>query len=201
MEEKKLSEKESLALITEMIHKAKNQYYESGFMALLWGFTNVICFTLAYMNAVVPGFNMPFNPFYLMGITFVLQFYFDRKERRLYKVLTYSDEVYRYVWTAFGISVLTLTIAGGIAGTGYWVLPVLLLLFAIPTFISGCIKKFTPLIAGGTGCWILSVVSFFNQGNFSFLLVAFGAVIAWVIPGFILKKRFYQNLAKQHDGL
>lgn len=37
MEEKVLSEKESLALISGMISKAKNHYYESGLGALLWG--------------------------------------------------------------------------------------------------------------------------------------------------------------------
>jgi hypothetical protein len=46
MEEKQLSGEESIQLITRMISQAKNYYYESGLSALLWGFTNLICFTL-----------------------------------------------------------------------------------------------------------------------------------------------------------
>ncbi len=68
MEETSLSEKESLQLITGMIHQAKNHYYESGLGALLWGFTNLICFSLAWLDVSVEGFHMPFNPFYLMII-------------------------------------------------------------------------------------------------------------------------------------
>lgn len=201
MEEKVLSEKESLALISGMISKAKNHYYESGLGTLLWGFTNVICFTLAYMDATLKWFNMPFNPFYLMGITFILQFYFGRKEKRFQKAVTYKDEAHQYVWIAFGISVLILTIAGGIADIGYIVLPLLLLLFAIPTFISGCINKFKPFIIGGIACWILCIISFFYQSYFTYLLVALGAVLAWIIPGFILRKRFYKNIANQNNGV
>lgn len=38
MEEKSLSEKESLQLIAGMISQARNYYYESGLGELLWGF-------------------------------------------------------------------------------------------------------------------------------------------------------------------
>ena len=49
MEEQTFSHQESIELITKMINRAKNYYYESGLGALLWGFTNVICFVLAYL--------------------------------------------------------------------------------------------------------------------------------------------------------
>lgn len=201
MEEKILSEKESLALISDMINKAKNHYYESGLGALLWGFTNVICFTLAYLDATFTWFKMPFDPFYLMGITFIVQFYFDRKEKKIKKTVTYKDEAHKYVWIAFAVSLFILIIVNNIINIGYFVLPLLLLLFAIPTFISGCINKFKPFIIGGIACWILCIVSFLYQSNFTYLLVALGAGIAWIIPGFILRKRFYMNIANQHNGV
>src|SRR5258708_33327558 len=74
MEEKQLSGEESLQLITKMISQEKNYYYGSGMGCLLWGFPNLICFTLAYLGDTVKGFHLPFNPFYLMGITFILFF-------------------------------------------------------------------------------------------------------------------------------
>ncbi len=200
MEEKLLSEQESLQLITKMITQAKNHYYESGLGALLWGFTNLICFTLAYMDATLKWFNMPFNPFYLMLITFILQFYFDRKEKKYKHSVTFKNEACQYIWLAFGISVLILTIGGGLANIGYIVLPLLLLLFGLPTFITGCITKFSPFIIGGIICWILCVVGFFYQTNFTYLLVAAGAGVSWIIPGFILRARFYKNIAKSKNG-
>ena len=200
-EKASLSEKESLLLISNMISQAKNQYYESGLGALLWGFTNLICFVLAWLDVSVKGFHLPFNPFYLMIITFILQFYFDRREKKYRSTTTYKDEAHKYVWVAFGISVFILTIAGGFANIGYVVLPLLLLLFGIPTFISGCINKFYPFIIGGIVCWILCIISFFYKSYNTYLLVALGAGVAWVVPGFILRARFYKNIAKPKDGL
>ncbi len=201
MEEKLLSEKESLALISNMISKAKNHYYESGMGILLWGFTNLICFTLAYLDATIKWFKMPFDPFYLMGITFIVQFYFDRKEKKFKKTVTYKDEAHQYVWMAFAISLFILIIVNNIINIGYIVFPLLLLLFAIPTFISGCINKFKPFIIGGIACWILCIIAFLYQSYFTYLLVALGAGIAWIIPGFILRKRFYKNIVNQHNAV
>lgn len=201
MEEKQLSGEESLQLITRMIRQAKNYYYESGLSALLWGFTNLICFILAYLEDTVKGFNLPFNPFYLMGITFILQFYYDRKEAKFKGAKSYLDEVHTYVWVAFGICVLILTIVGAIANIGYIVLPLLLLFFGMPTFISGCISKFKPFIIGGIFCWILSIIAFLYKSEGSLLMVAAGAGVAWIIPGFILRARFYKNIANRKNGL
>ena len=201
MEEKSLTEKESLALISTMINQAKGHYYESGSSALLWGFSNVICFVLAYLAETVNGFYFPFNPFYLMIFAGLLQIYFYRKERKNKRTITFKDEAHTYIWMTFGISILILTVAGGFANIGYWVLPLLLMLFAIPTFISGCIKKFKPLIIGGIICWVLSIICFFYRENEVFLLVALGAFCAWVIPGFILRKNFYRKIANRDHGI
>lgn len=200
-EEKSMSEKESLDLISSMIGKAKNHYTESGSSALLWGISNVIVFVLVYLQRTVHGFNFPFSPFYLMIIAAVLQIYFYRKERRMNKTISYKDETHYYIWLAFGISLLILTVAGGFADIGYIVLPLLLLLFAIPTFISGCIKKFTPLIFGGVVCWILSAICFFYRDTEVLLLVALGALFAWVIPGIILKRNFLKKTSMSDVGI
>lgn len=198
MEDEKFSEQDSLRLIAGMINQAKNYYYESGLGCLLWGFTNFICFTLTYLGDTVKGFHLPFNPFYLMGITLIVQVYYDRKEEKFKTAKSYLDEVHKYVWTAFGICVLILTIVGAIAKIGYIVLPLLLLFFGLPTFISGCINKFKPFIIGGVFCWILSIIAFLYQTEESLLLVAAGTGVAWIIPGFILRARFATNRKKQH---
>lgn len=201
MEEKPLSEKESLELITGMISKARNHYHESGTSALLWGFANMICFVLAYFKVEDFGFGIPFNPFWLLGITALFQIYFSKKEKVSKATVTYMDEAHRYVWIAFGITISILTIAGGFADIGYIVLPMLLLIFGIPTFISGAIKKFNPLVIGGIICWILSVVCMFYRGSGVYLLVALGACCAWVIPGLILRKEFHKNMDKLRNGI
>lgn len=194
MEEKELSKEESLELITSMIYQAKNYYYESGLGALLWGFTNLICFTLAYLDATVTGLDLPFNPFLLMILTFIVALYYGRKEKKRRRAKTYKEDVNQYVWITFGVCVLILTVVGGIANIGYTVLPVLLLFFGMPTVITGCINKFRPLIVGGIVCWIFSIIAFLHKGNYAFLLLAAGATAAWIIPGLILRLKYIRSL-------
>ena len=186
MEEKDITHEESLQLIKEMIVNAKSAYYSSGAWALLWGITNVICFSLAYVNA--KGLmHMPFNPFYLMGITILLQIYFDRRDRRSKQATSYLETTSKYVWITFAISITLLTITGSMTDLDYFTLPMLLMLFAMPTFITGCIFKFPAMIVGGFICWILFIVTMFYRQEESFLLVGAGAFFAWVIPGIILR--------------
>lgn len=194
MEEVHFSTQESIELITKMINQAKNYYYESGLGCLLWGFTNLVCFVLAYLRDT-GKISLPFNPFLLTILTLLIHVYYDRKENKFKKAVNYLDDVHKYVWCAFGICVLLVTIAGGLTNIGYVVLPLLLVLFGMPTFITGCINKFPPFIIGGICCWILSIFAFINKEQYSsYLLVAAGAGIAWIIPGFILRSRFKKQL-------
>ena len=63
-----------------------------------------------------------------------------------------------------------------------------------------CINTFKPFIIGGIARWILGIISFRYQSYFSYLFVALGAGIARIIPGFILIKRIYKNIANQNNG-
>lgn len=193
MESDKLTEQESLELITKMINQAKNHYYESGLGALLWGITNVICYVLTYLSITVKGFHLPFNPFLLMIVTIIVHLYYERKEKRAQQVKAYTDDIHNYVWAAFGICVLILTIAGNFAGLGHRMLPILLLFFGMPTFISGSINRFKPMIIGGVVCWLLAIWAFFVSGAYACLLVAAGATAAWVIPGILLRIKFIKT--------
>jgi hypothetical protein len=42
-QEKQLSERESLALITMMINKAKDSYHDTGIVTMMWGVVITIC--------------------------------------------------------------------------------------------------------------------------------------------------------------
>jgi hypothetical protein len=49
-EEKQLTEQESLALITNMIQRAKSSYHESGLSILLWGSVVFIASIVTYLQ-------------------------------------------------------------------------------------------------------------------------------------------------------
>jgi hypothetical protein len=65
-----------------------------------------------------------------------------------------------------------------------------LALYGMPTFLSGITLRFKPLIYGGIACWLLSIIACFTPYQFHLLLLGLAVIIAWIVPGYILKARF-----------
>jgi len=65
-----------------------------------------------------------------------------------------------------------------------------LALYGMPTFLSGITLRFKPLIYGGITCWLLSIIACFIPYQFHLLLLGLSVIIAWIVPGYILKARF-----------
>ena len=54
------------------------------------------------------------------------------------------EEALGYVWMSFGFAIVVLTVMGGIVKLGYPTLPMILILFGMPTFTTGAICKLLP---------------------------------------------------------
>ena len=65
-----------------------------------------------------------------------------------------------------------------------------LMLYAIPTFVTGAARNFKPMLWGGITCWICCLVSVYTKSEWDMLLIAFAAIMAWLIPGIILWAKY-----------
>jgi hypothetical protein len=188
MEEKELSGEESLRLINRMIYEAKGYFYESGTGALVYGFTVFICsvFTFLTDKNII---NFPFAPFYLMVPVFFIQGWIQFKEEKKKKAKTFTDEAVDFIWVGYFLSVI-ISLAGIFAGAGYIIITTILFLTGFAAFLTGIITKFRYHIVCGILCLVLAAISFFIQNaNIYFLLTAV-SIIVWIIPGFMLRARF-----------
>jgi hypothetical protein len=68
-----------------------------------------------------------------------------------------------------------------------------LILYGMPTFLSGVILKFKPLMVGAVCCWTLAIISPFINVQYQLLLIAGAVIAAWIIPGYLLKRKFKKN--------
>ncbi len=75
------------------------------------------------------------------------------------------------------------------------------LIFSKATHYIAQYQKVDKFLIGGILCWFLSIAAFFYKSYNSYLLVAAGATVAWIIPGFILRARFIKNRIKNSDGV
>jgi hypothetical protein len=200
IEGKQISERESLALISSMVNKAKNTFSETGKLYIIWGWLIFLCCLVQFLALKIFDKNISYI-WFSTWVLLIYQIFFLRKKRKLRKVRTYTEEINGFVWLVFFICLLILAFIGIQFEQYQMIDPMILVLYGMPTFLSGIILKFRPLIVGGIICWLLAILSTFVNINFQLLLVAAGVAAGWIIPGYILKSRFKKNIANQNNGI
>jgi len=219
-QEKKLSEQESLALITQMINRAKEAYYSTGLDAIMWGCVIAIC-SLVRLSEIQFDYKLPFDIYLLTVVAIIPQIFIIVKEKKERKVKTYDDAFINYLWLGFGISIFLLILicnnifnewgswadesknaTGHSASHGFYefVAPLFLMLYGMPTFVTGAACKFKPMLWGGLFCWVCSIAAIYTSIKLDLILTALAAVIAWLIPGILIKIE-YGRIKKEQAQL
>ncbi|MEO8414864.1 MAG: hypothetical protein ABI472_14450 [Ginsengibacter sp.] len=190
MEEKELSGQESLLLITSMINKAKNNFSEKGLLYLIWGWVILFCCLTQFVGTYF--FYYPNISFVWLVVYLVLifQVIYLRKMRKSCRTKTYTGEINGFVWLVFTICMMLVIFICIVLKKYELIDPLLLVLYGMPTFLSGIIIKFKPLVIGAISCWALAIVSPFINIEFHLLLIACAVIAAWIIPGYLLKSKF-----------
>lgn len=193
MEQNKMTEQESLRLIGEMIGKVKRSYITKGIASIVWGVLIIVCSLLTWVQ-VQYHVDFGFDVWLLVFAAIVPQIYFSVKEKKDRKFIGHDEQTMSYVWSAFGICIFILSFYNSRFG-GEETTSLFMMLYGVPTFITGGIFTFRPMILGGVICWVLSVVSLFTSFATDMLFLAACGLFAWLIPGVILWQRYLKQKA------
>jgi hypothetical protein len=191
MEQQELSTRDSLQLIESMINKAQNRFSENGHLYLLWGWVVLICSITSFVGIYFYGDGKMIMYVWMLTIpTVIYQMIYLARVKKNTSVRTYTDEINNYVWVVFVIMGFLVGIIVGRSGYPQLFNPLVLMLYGMPTFLSGVILKFRPLRMGAISCWALALLSVFIPYQFSFLLLAVAVITTWIVPGYLLRSRF-----------
>jgi hypothetical protein len=180
---------EKLNVIYDMIENSKTQIRENGFFYLLWGWLVLVAslthFTLMRMDIFYSFLAWPV----IMTIGMVISVVAGIRMGRKAGYRTHIDTAVIYLWYGFFFTLLVI-LAFAIRGKITWEIAnaIIISMYGLGTFVSGGILKFKPLIIGGICCWIISLGVFFIPGEYTLLLVAGSIIIAYLIPGYLLRK-------------
>ena len=192
-----LTPQESLQLIESMINRAKDKFAENGQLYLLWGWMVFACSLLQFI--LLHFFHSPYHytVWMLSWVLAVYQIWYMRKTKGKQKVRTYTDYIISYVWLTFIIVIFLIAYLIGRLTTGEYyshINPIVLAMYGMPVFLSGIILRFRPLIIGGIGCWILCILTtFITNYEYQFLMIPLAMIIAWIIPGYLLRARYKEE--------
>ena len=191
MQEENFSQQDSLKLINEMIGKAKRSYVTKGTASIVWGSLIVFCSMLTWAK-IKYGFNIGFNVWLLLLLALIPQIFFTVKEKRSKKYTSHDEGAVYFVWITFAICIFILSFYNSKFGDEHST-TLVIMLYGIPTFITGGIFKFKPMIFGGLCCWALSIISVYTSEENDMLLMAASGLVAWFIPGLILFNRYQKQ--------
>lgn len=212
--EKKMTEQESLRLITEMIQKAKASVHERGTSAILWGTVTAIAGLLNFAQLYF-NFSIGFDIWLIALFAIVPQVYISIKEGKERTVINHHDKAIDTIWLVYGISIGAIVFYINVVpdvtrhvfasqqmdlGTGipvhiYSASSIFLVLYAIPTLATGIITKFKPMMVGGIISYVLFIISCYIPTMWDMLLLGIAGLLNWLIPGLILRKLYLKAKA------
>lgn len=217
LQDKALSEKESLSLIAQMIGKAKDSYHATGTGAMMWGAVITVC-SLVKLSEIHFGYSLPFDIFLLTFVAIIPQILINRQEKRKRIVKSFDDVYMKYIWRGFGISIFLLIFFLNVIHNAWnpaavefkeltgknssfqfseYISSLFLLLYGIPTFITGGACRFRPMLWGGIICWVCCLAALFTPVEIDLLLTALSAITAWFIPGLIMEREYRKYKTQQ----
>ena len=206
--ETKFTEQQSLALISEMITQARNNFQKGRGNSMIFNGC-FVAFTALANIILIYTLSNPYHSFWIWCLMIPGSFistYIQKKANRASMIKTHIDIIIGYTWIGFGCAVcILLAIILGL-GLGLKIYegcllinPIILTMTGLAEFITAKACKFKPYFYGAIVMWIGAIgctILFGTTNNpviGQFLILAFCMIIGFVIPGYKLNK-----LAEKH---
>ncbi|MCS5490863.1 hypothetical protein [Algoriphagus limi] len=190
--EKSLTSNESLAIITEMIAKAKRETVgDGGFQMLLWGWVVAICnfghYALEKMN-----YGAPYVVWLLIIpatlVSFIKGYHLSKKA----PAKSHLTRVINQLWIVIFVGmIIVLAFMGQL---NFHQNPIILILAGIGVFGTGALVQEKIVRFGGVFLLVSAAVSFFLPVTDQYLLSGLAIVVGYLIPGYHIKKKSLERV-------
>lgn len=226
MEQRELTEQESLKLITEMIGKTQSHFHESGASTILWGTVISFCSLVSFAQ-LQWNFSIGFDVWILTFAAVVPQVWIAMKESKSRMVKTYQESHIDTIWMVYIISIVAMLVYANVT---YYTSPqllaeqnlelfskntltgetkpykifapsftsIMMVLYAFPTLATGLITKYKPFLIGAGICYTCFAISLFTSSTYDMLLSAVATITSWLIPGLMLRNKYLKQKKVQH---
>jgi len=190
--EKELSSKDSLALITEMIGKAKREAAGDGsFQILLWGWVISIC-NFGQYALEKANFLYSYAIWLLVIPAIVVSIVYGVQKSKKARVKTHLDTVLSQLWIAVFVGIIIVLAFMNILKFNQS--PVILLLAALGMFVTGTLIQVNMVKMGGYVLAIGSIIAFTLPVIDQYLISGIAIVLGYLVPGYYLKKNYRERV-------
>jgi hypothetical protein len=217
MEEKNLTEKESMLIIQQMISTAKQEQKDDGVGWIIWGWLLFFASIFTWLNIQFSWFNNIALFWNIFGVCVVLYWiyriimYAMGKERE--KVKTYTGDLFAKLNSGFFIFLLLIIFSMNIPVRGVPPAKGFMLLTGLYGFwilVYGTALNFKPSIIAAYITWTIAFAGLFiykiddtERGEFQWVMLVHGlvALVGYIIPGHMANNEFKKLHRKDQQGV
>ncbi len=186
MEEKNLTQNESLELISRMIKETRNNLERGGGnIYLLWGYVWLFVSLAIYVLLLKTGdYRVQWGWFAIPLIGYPGMMFLLRKQEK--GAVTFVGRVISGIWIVIGVVAALLSIYMFIDYKAFPMMFMMSLLITSGVAMSGLVLKFRPIAIAGFLGILLSFLLLMVSGLNQILIYSFYSVIMLIIPGHVL---------------
>lgn len=187
MEERKLTEKESLELISQMIRNTQAKMKDnSGVMFLIWGYLTIgVTLFVWLMITLTQNYHWQWFWFLLPAGGWIMSWLHFKREGKKPRASTYIDRVVWYIWAVLGAAGFVLSIISIITCT-FPILFIIVLIMGMGSTLTGLVIRFKTLVISGALGMAASIILLFVDWQIQMLVFSAIFLIIMVIPGHLL---------------
>ena len=185
-ENQTLSTEQSLAIITNMIRQAKGNVKRNSIYLILWGTTSAVA-NLGMFILMLMDYQKPHVVWLITVPAWIATIYISYKYSREETMSSHLDRINAFLWYSYGIILLAIVAFG--YKINYQINPIVLLISAVPAFVSGTIIKFRPLALGGILFGVFGIACFLVDGPWQYLIGAIAVTTGHLVPGLVLRNK------------
>jgi hypothetical protein len=206
MEDKQLTTEQSLAVITEMIERSKNNLRGNATVMIYygWAMAAIALANFILLHLLTPDY-LSFHVWWLAIPVVVGGIIMERRLDRSAIVRTQVDSFIGYVWRGYIIACFSfLAIILAIAFcSGHWNVmdlctPVIMLMVGMGEYITGRTYRFRPFLIGAYLCWLGALLCvpaiLWEAERWMFVIMACCMIAGFVIPGYALNRKFARHV-------
>lgn len=180
-----LSKKQSLDIINEMIGRAKGDFKKGAFHFLMWGWIIIAGSISHFALLQYSSFPHPEWAWAIIIVGIVASFTKGIRDKESKGATTYSSRIHTTVWSVFMINYFIVLFF--ISKINFYITPLILIMAASSTYLSGTIIKFRPLKWGAGFIWLMGILSFMVSLPNQLLTAATAVLFGYLVPGHMLK--------------
>ena len=195
--ESNFNHEQSLTLINEMIHRARNNFNVRGESFIFWGYLTA---AIAVAQSILLNIqNLPVDSacvWFLMIPALVPGYFIERRSRRKTLAKTHIDRIAGMIWAGFFISVIVFSavIHTVALKTGLWNvyltnIPAMITMYGMGLFITAGVLRFKIWYAFAAFCWMGAIACIFSPFDVQFLIFALCMLVGMALPGHILNRK------------